>query len=123
MQEPEELSYMEQQKQLHANAYAKWTPEDDALLMELYTNGLSVKELMERFGRNRGAIRSRLKKLAEERILESMKSSPDHPPYEEYTDNLDSSLLKEDELNYETRSEKKLLNWRSFLVFWKKDKT
>jgi len=123
VQEPEELSYMEQQKQLHANAYAKWTPEDDALLMELYTNGLSVKELMEQFGRNRGAIRSRLKKLAEERILESMNSSPDHPPYEEYTDNLDSSLLKEDELNYETRSEKKLLNWRSFLVFWKKDKT
>ena len=71
LKEPEAPLYMEQQKQLHANAYAKWTEEDDTLLWELFSQGASVNELMERFGRNRGSIRSRLKKLAEGRLLES----------------------------------------------------
>lgn len=57
------ISYMERQKQLHANAYAPWTKEDDERLTALYEEGKTVKELMEIFQRNRGAIRSRLKKL------------------------------------------------------------
>lgn len=64
--EENELPYMERQKQLYANAYAPWTDEDDALLVELHSEGKSVKELMEVFGRNSGAIASRLKKLTEQ---------------------------------------------------------
>lgn len=63
-----ELPYMEKQKQLYANAYAPLTDEDDALLMRLHSEGKSVKELMEVFGRNRGAITSRIKKLNEKTI-------------------------------------------------------
>lgn len=63
--EENELPYMERQKQLYANAYAPWTDEDDALLMRLHSAGKSVKELMEVFGRNRGSITSRIKKLNE----------------------------------------------------------
>lgn len=58
-----ELSYMDRQKQLHSNAYAKWSQEDDSLLVELYRQGVSINEIMTRFQRNEGSIRSRLKKL------------------------------------------------------------
>lgn len=58
-----EISYMDQQKQMHPNAYAKWSQEDDALLVEMHKQGASLKEMMTRFERNEGAIRSRLKKL------------------------------------------------------------
>ena len=57
------LSYMEQQKLLYANAYAKWTPKEDAELLELLHKGMSIKELVKEFERNEGAIRSRIKKL------------------------------------------------------------
>lgn len=57
------LSYMERQKLLHSNAYAKWTPEEDLELMKLSGKGLSIKELTKIFERNEGAIRSRIKKL------------------------------------------------------------
>ena len=57
------LSYMEQQKLLYSNAYAKWTPEEDAELLKLSGKGLSIKELTKIFERNEGAIRSRIKKL------------------------------------------------------------
>lgn len=59
----EDVSYLEQQKRLHTNAYAKWTPEDCDRLKELYGNGISVQELTRIFGRNEGAIYSRLSKL------------------------------------------------------------
>ena len=58
-----DVSYMEQQKRLHANAYAKWTPEDDEQLKVLYRNGTSIQELTKLFGRNEGAIYSRISKL------------------------------------------------------------
>lgn len=57
------LSYMEQQKLLHSNAYAKWSPEEDLELLKLSGKGLSIKELTKIFERNEGAIRSRIKKL------------------------------------------------------------
>ena len=60
------LSYMEQQKLLYSNAYAKWTPEEDSKLLELSSRGLSIKELTKIFERNEGAIRSRIKKLTME---------------------------------------------------------
>ena len=57
------LSYMERQKLLYTNAYAKWTPEEDLELLKLSGKGLSIKELTKIFERNEGAIRSRIKKL------------------------------------------------------------
>ena len=64
-------TYMEQQKRLHTNAYAKWTPEDDNRLKELYGKGTSVQELTQIFRRNEGAIYSRISKLGleDERIV------------------------------------------------------
>jgi hypothetical protein len=58
-----ELSYIDWQKQLHPNAYAKWSQEDDSLLMEMHRQGASLHAIMTRFQRNEGSIRSRLKKL------------------------------------------------------------
>jgi superfamily I DNA/RNA helicase len=52
-----------EKRRIHANAYAPWTGEQDALLTRLFYGGALVRELAERFGRNDGAIRSRLKKL------------------------------------------------------------
>lgn len=62
------LSYMEQQKLLYANAYAKWTPKEDAELLELLHKGMLIKELVKKFERNEGAIRSRIKKLTFEQL-------------------------------------------------------
>ena len=59
----ESISYMEQQKQLHHNAYAKWTTEDDEQLCTLVEEGVSIQELCRILGRNEGAIRSRISKL------------------------------------------------------------
>lgn len=56
-------SYIERQKQIYAHAYAPWTSEDDKQLVAMYSEGYSVEKLMEQFGRGRGAIKSRLKKL------------------------------------------------------------
>ena len=50
-------------RQEYPNAYDPWTEEDDARLMELWREGLSIDELAEHFGRKRGAIISRMKKL------------------------------------------------------------
>ena len=57
------ISYMDLQKQLHHNAYAKWTNEDDEQLCKLVEEGVSIQELSRIFERNEGAIRSRISKL------------------------------------------------------------
>ena len=57
------ISHMEQQKLLHAKAYAPWTEEDDDKLRRYYSEGLSVSEIASKMERNNGAIRSRIKKL------------------------------------------------------------
>ena len=54
---------VEEIRQQHPSAYEKWTQEDDNELKRMHDTGLSVSELAERFGRNLGAIRSRLRKL------------------------------------------------------------
>ena len=58
-----ELSYMYKQKQLHANAYAPWSNEEDCTLSFLYHQGKTVKELALILQRNEGSIRSRLRKI------------------------------------------------------------
>lgn len=47
-----------------SRAYARWTSEDDERLLDLYESGWDEKDLAREFGRKRGAIRSRLRKLA-----------------------------------------------------------
>lgn len=59
----ESVSYMEQQKQIHHNAYAKWTTENDEQLNKNVEEGVPIQELCHIFGRNEGAIRSRISKL------------------------------------------------------------
>lgn len=64
LQEPNKLAYtVEEKRREHPRAYEKWPPEDDELLKEMYAAGHSVAELAKHFGRNNGAIRSRLNKL------------------------------------------------------------
>ncbi|ACU93624.1 hypothetical protein Coch_2080 [Capnocytophaga ochracea DSM 7271] len=59
-----EKSYsVEKIREAHPNAYAKWAKEDDDKLELLYCEKTTVKELCDIFGRNRGAILSRIKKL------------------------------------------------------------
>ena len=60
---PEPASYMEQQKRLHANAYAHWDDEEDKKLIEYYRQGLSTSEIASLMNRNTGGISSRVKKL------------------------------------------------------------
>ena len=58
-----EQSYMYKQKQLHANAYAPWSNEEESTLSFLYHQGKTVKELALILQRNEGSIRSRLRKI------------------------------------------------------------
>lgn len=58
-----ELSYMDKQKRLHANAYAPWSDEEESTLSFLYRQGKTEKELALILQRNEGSIRSRLRKL------------------------------------------------------------
>ena len=59
----EPSSYMERQKQLHANAYSKWNEEDDKRLTEYYRQGMGTSEIASLMNRNTGGISSRIKKL------------------------------------------------------------
>ena len=60
--EQKSYSFSEKRK-THRNAYQPWTEEDDTRLELLFCEGNSVTKLSELFGRNSGAIRSRIKKL------------------------------------------------------------
>jgi DNA-directed RNA polymerase specialized sigma24 family protein len=54
---------VEKIREAHQQAYLPWTPEDDSKLELLFCEGKKVKELAQIFGRNDGAISSRIKKL------------------------------------------------------------
>ncbi len=47
----------------YGEAYKPWTPEQDEKLTEMFNNNTSDSEIIKHFGRNAGAIRSRLRKL------------------------------------------------------------
>ncbi|MCK4340340.1 MAG: DUF3276 family protein [Phycisphaerae bacterium] len=47
----------------YPNAYKAWSPEDDQALRAAFEKGRGIRELARDFGRNAGAIRSRLRKL------------------------------------------------------------
>lgn len=54
---------VEKIRETHQQAYLPWTKEDDHKLEMLFCEGKKAKELAELFGRNIGAINSRIKKL------------------------------------------------------------
>lgn len=56
-------SHMQEQKELHANAYAQWSENEDKELKRLHKQGFQIKDLSIIFQRNTGSISSRLKKL------------------------------------------------------------
>lgn len=50
-------------REKHPNAYKPWSVDDDIELTDLYCQGVSVSEIADIFGRNRGSIVSRIAKL------------------------------------------------------------
>jgi hypothetical protein len=48
---------------LNKDAYQPWTPELDKALKRMVDSGASISKMAEHFGRTKGAIYSRLKKL------------------------------------------------------------
>ena len=50
-------------RQENPNAYDPWTEEADAELTQMWTEGISVQEIADHFGRKNSAIITRLKKL------------------------------------------------------------
>ncbi len=50
-------------RKAHPQAYEPWTEDDDKKLVAEYQSGRTTEELMELFGRQRGGIKSRLRKL------------------------------------------------------------
>ncbi len=54
---------LEKMREKHPQAYKPWSKEDDAKLTELFRNSTSVSSLVKEFGRQRGAINSRLIRL------------------------------------------------------------
>ena len=61
-------------RERHPNAYTKWAPADDERLARLHGEGWTLALLAAEFGRNHGAIRSRLAKLG---LLDSWMSETD----------------------------------------------
>jgi len=55
-------SVKENQK-IYPRAYEPWTKEDDEKLIAEYESGKTIEKRMELFGKQRGGINSRLKKL------------------------------------------------------------
>jgi hypothetical protein len=51
---------MEDLRRTHTNSHKRWEPEDDARLLTRFAEGATVDDLMAEFGRNHGAITSRL---------------------------------------------------------------
>ena len=58
-----ELDYKQRAKLTYSMAYEKWTDEEEAKLIRLYMNKVSIEDIMQELGRNHGAIIARLKKL------------------------------------------------------------
>lgn len=54
---------VEKVRETHKNAYSPWTPADDETLELLFCEAKKIKQLDQLFGRNEGAINSRIKKL------------------------------------------------------------
>ena len=63
-EKPKDKTYtLNEKRKQFPNAYKPWSTEDDKLLVTLYYENRSIKELMSIFKHNEGAIHSRLQKL------------------------------------------------------------
>ena len=63
-EKPKDKAYtLNEKRKQFPNAYKPWSTEDDKLLVTLYYENRSIKELMSIFKHNEGAIHSRLQKL------------------------------------------------------------
>ncbi|WP_426511991.1 hypothetical protein ACPPVO_16005 [Dactylosporangium sp. McL0621] len=56
---------IEEIRRAHPNAYQPWTGEDDRRLVPLHAEHIPIKELSAIFGRQVGAIASRLRHLGQ----------------------------------------------------------
>ena len=65
---PEKKYSVEKIRNEYANAYRPWTGEEDEKFEILRLQGKSVKELAEIFGRQKGAISSRLRKMGLQKL-------------------------------------------------------
>ena len=74
---------MEQQKLLHAKAYAPWTEEEDEKLKEYFFGGLRVSKIAEKMDRNNGSISSRIKKLGLQTASQNVPSVDNSPESKE----------------------------------------
>ena len=92
---PESTSYMKQQKQLHAKAYAHWDDEEENKLAEYYRQGLSTSEIASLMSRNRGGISSRIKKLG----LRDVDSIEKNVKIEEYKQDLNRLIEMQADIN------------------------
>ena len=54
---------VEEKRETNKEAYKPWDDELDSLLKKMFSNGAEISYLAEKFGRTKGAIISRLKKL------------------------------------------------------------
>ncbi|MEU7640792.1 hypothetical protein AB0C11_32760 [Streptomyces sp. NPDC039016] len=54
---------VEEKRKVHPNAYEPWSTEDDQHLAEHCSQGASLAELSQEFGRNKGGIASRFIKI------------------------------------------------------------
>ena len=50
-------------RETHPRAFAKWSDEEDKNLLEFHKNGKNIKEITELLQRSRGSIRARLEKF------------------------------------------------------------
>ena len=54
---------LEKIRETHKGAYAPWTAEQDEQLTVMFCEGVNIKDISRHFGRTKGAIHSRIKKL------------------------------------------------------------
>lgn len=63
--EAEKSYVVEEVRKVHKAAYAPWTDDLEEELLRMHAEGMTTTEMANRFGRTKGAIRSRIKKLSE----------------------------------------------------------
>lgn len=59
---------LDEARKKHKRAYAKWSKELDDELTVMFCNGVNMKDMAKHFGRSKGAIRSRIKRLELEEL-------------------------------------------------------
>lgn len=101
IEDPKPSSYMDEQKQQHPNAYAKWSKEDEGQLVKYYVEGKSIDEIAVLMQRNVGGIKSRLRLLG---VLEKKEqqqgstSQSNNSWFNDYQDELEMLLAQKAEL-------------------------